>query len=556
MSQIHVFKTSFLSFFLALILPIGNVWAARGSKRPGGSLDDPRYKKYRRLSPSSDGRDERSRRNRDDRMQNRGRNRGRDRRRDDRRDHRSRDRLPSEDRSRSYRLQRDEQRHPHAYPRQERRQDTSRRDDREYRTQRSPQASGYDAPRSLNSLFVQIKSDLQHRDLRLEKHLDALCEASYQRDFNFISVARAFNMLGRFAQNKPKRCDAIKAHRSFVPRMMQVAQQQMQGNLCEARGFVTLLYGCMRLSITPDKDWQQVFWTQSQNQLSDFHTQNYSNTLYAAANLSLTPPEDWQQAFWTESQHQLGRFNPQELSNTLYAAANLSLTPPEDWQQAFWTKSQLTLRRFNPQDFSNTLYAACVLDLTIPETVKSFVRPIVTSDREEDIRHLHAMYSAKDYLKAQGINLVFKENTLEKLRKSEDTRVSRLEKKTGIALAKVLQDMCPQIPLKKQHFIGATASTADFFIDACGDKGLVIQVDGPSHFLDNGTERQCVEGFTAFQTHQLKKQGYQVLRLPYDLLKKYGVYRIQNEQPSVPEALVAYLKEQLTPHLETMQHAT
>ena len=105
---------------------------------------------------------------------------------------------------------------------------------------------------SLNSLFKQIGDDLRRHNPRLEKNLDALCEASTQRDFNLISVSRAFSTLGRFAKNNPKRCDAIKAHRSFVPRMMQVAQQQMQFNRCDARGFANILYGCMKLSITPD----------------------------------------------------------------------------------------------------------------------------------------------------------------------------------------------------------------------------------------------------------------------------------------------------------------
>ena len=113
----------------------------------------------------------------------------------------------------------------------------------------------------------------------------------------------------------------------------------------------------------------------------------------------------------------------------------------------------------------------------------------------------------------------------------------------------MLQDKCPQILLEAQLFIGDSASTSDFFIDACGDKGLVIQVDGPSHFLDQGTERQCVNGFTAFQTRQLQTHGYQVLRLPYDLLNKYGVYDIANDNSPVPQALAAYLKEQLAPYL-------
>ena len=682
-----------LSFFLVFIVPVGNAWAPKRSASP---LNDTRYKKYRRQNPARKEWRQRDDRRWEDRYQkqeprpwlnwrdeDRDAYHKRDRARDDRGDRRPRDRRPSEDRDRSYRSQRGEQRHHHTYPRQaprgkdkddrqghrQDRPNTQRRDDRGYYAQRPPQAAGYDAPRShkktmsLNSLFTQIKGDLRRRDPRLEKNLDALCEASYQPDFNFISVSRAFSMLSRFAKNKPNHCDAIKAHRSFVPRMMQVAQQQIQDNRCDARGFANLLYGCMNLGITPDaawqttfwqhsqdelndfepqhfsntlyaaaklsltppKDWQQAFWTESQktlndfepqhfsntlyalahlsltpledwkhafwrhsqDKLNDFEPQHFSNTLYAAAKLSLTPPEDWQKAFWTQSQSKLRQFNPQHFSNTLHAAAKLSLTPfkdwqqafwtqsqsklrqfnpqhfsntlyaaaklsltlPEDWQQAFWTESQHQLRRFNSQGISNTLYAACVLDLTIPATVQSLVQPIVTSDTKEDIRCLQAMYNASDYLEAQGIHPVFNEDTPEKLRQRASTETSQLEKETRVALAKVLQDMCPQIPLKAQHFIGATASTADFFIESCGDQGLVIQVDGPSHFLDKCTERQRVNGFTAFQTRQLQDKGYQVLRLPYDVLKRHGVINIQNENSPVPPALAAYLKEQLTPYL-------
>ena len=114
---------------------------------------------------------------------------------------------------------------------------------------------------------------------------------------------------------------------------------------------------------------------------------------------------------------------------------------PENWQQAFWTQSQNQIRQFSPQHFSNTLYAACVLELKIPETAKPLVQSTVTGNTEADIRNLQAMYSAKDYLEAQGINLVFNEDTPEKIRQIESTSVSRLEKKTGLAQQRNVQTM-------------------------------------------------------------------------------------------------------------------
>lgn len=241
--------------------------------------------------------------------------------------------------------------------------------------------------------------------------------------------------------------------------------------------------------------------------------------------------------------------NAKTLTTLLYGCMKLSITPNATWQQAFWIQSQPKLSKFDPQIFSNTLYAACVLDLKLPEAFKSCVSLSLENDIEQDTKSLRVMYSTRDYLKAQGINFVFKQDTLTKLQKNEDNSMSNLEKKTGVALSKVLQDMYPQAQLEKQCFIDGSASTADFFIDACGDKGLVIQVDGPTHFLNKGTERQCVNGFTAFQTRQLQTQGYQVLRLPYDRLTRYGAYDIKDANIPVPAELYAYLKEQLSAYI-------
>ena len=681
-------KRLFLSFFLVLILPIGNVWAARGFKRPGSPLHNQRHTKYRRQNPARQEWRPRDDQRREDRYQRqdhrpwldwrdedrpvqrfapppRGRSRQddrdtyhkRDRARDDRGDHRPHDRRPSEDRGRSYRLQRDEQRRHNAYPRQARRWEdrppthwqqehyqghhqgrrhnrpyTQRRDDRGYYAQRPPQASGYDAPRShkktmsFNSLFKQIEDDLRRHNPRLEKHLDDLCEASYQRDFNFISVARAFNMLGRFAKNDHKRLQAIKAHKSFVPRMMQVAQQQMQGNLCSARGFANLLYGCMNLGITPDEAWQTIFWQHSQDKLNDFKPQEFSNTLYAAAKLSLKAPIDWKNPFWPMSQHKLRLFKAQEFSNMLYAIAKLGwqppvgwiedfwqksrkklfcfkvqefsnilygasklglqpptgwmedfwqesrkklhrfdaqhcsstlhsaailiMPPPKDWLEQLWTEIHRTMHHFKAQELSNALYAACVLNAQVPgDLANSFASTLqsIMDQQMMQMMHFNALYNASNYLETQGVHLTFLPDLLAQLQQGDNHTASRFQQKTGVALSKVLKEMRPHILLKEEQFVAATASSVDFFIDACGEKGLVIQVDGPSHFLNKGTRRQCVDGFTAFQTRRLQDKGYQVLRLPYDLLNRHGVDDIENANSTVPKALAAYLKEQLTP---------
>ena len=702
------FKRLCLAFFLLFILPIGNVWAARGSKRPGGSLDDPRYKKYRRLSPSSDVHDERSRRNRDDSMRNRGRDqrqdqwrerdRGRDRRRDDRRDHRPRDHRAHKQRAR-----------------------TSYQNDQGYRPQGSRKTFGDErrqngGPKkiSLNKLFKDFEGALRYDGVRalhngcLNKQLDHLCDAAESDDFNQISVSRAFQVLSGFVKNSPQDEEqirsSVKQHPRFVRTMMQVAENCMPSPTFYARTFTSLLYGCMHLKITPDeawqakfwkasqqkirfcnpqefnnilyaaaklgldvpqdwqtdfwhysykkldlfnerdlintlhaaanldlvitKYWQNAFWEQSETKLDHFNTahltsilysaaklnlklpqswkkkywaaskkkmgtfnpQNFSNTLYAAAKLNLTVPFDWQELFWDQSQGKLFAFSPQECSNVLYAAGEAQLQPPAQWQQAFWAASKKAMGTFNPQNFSNTLYAAaklnlnvpfdwqelfwqysgpilgdfnpqalgntvyaaCVLNLKLSDGVKAPLALCLQRHMSDNAILLQALFNANDYLKTQGIDLVFPQDTLAQLQQNEDLTVTTMQRKTGWALLEVLQKesaLPANTVLAGERFIEATASSVDFFVKAFGPKGLIIQVDGPFHFLNKDTERQCVDGFTAFQTRCFKKAGYQVLRLPYDKLETFGVYEIKDDNSPVPPALSAYLKEQLSPHL-------
>jgi very-short-patch-repair endonuclease len=54
------------------------------------------------------------------------------------------------------------------------------------------------------------------------------------------------------------------------------------------------------------------------------------------------------------------------------------------------------------------------------------------------------------------------------------------------------------------------------------ERGLIIEVDGPSHYLRGGSSADArsgrttrVNGFHAFKDRLLKKQGFEVLHIPY-----------------------------------------
>jgi hypothetical protein len=133
-----------------------------------------------------------------------------------------------------------------------------------------------------------------------------------------------------------------------------------------AQDLSNTIYSCGQLGITPPADWLERFWLACGATLGAWIAQDFSNTIYACGQLGITPPGDWLPRYWHASALKLGEFKPQELSNTFYACGLLGITPPVDWLERFWQASANKLGEFTPQALSNSLLACGQLGVTPP----------------------------------------------------------------------------------------------------------------------------------------------------------------------------------------------
>jgi very-short-patch-repair endonuclease len=242
----------------------------------------------------------------------------------------------------------------------------------------------------------------------------------------------------------------------------------------------------------------RAFWEKSQGKLSQFNPQELANSLYACAQLNLQPESPWMGAFWSASEGKLSEFTPQGLANTLYACAQLNLQPEDGWMEAFWKASEEKLSDFKPQDFANTLHSCVMMGCDTPD---EFIQGIRTMKEIFNPKGWHQLYTASVFA---DLSLDFPEDLVDQLRAFEDKGVSALEERAEKEIWKRLGEE----NVLHSHWISGAATTVDFFVQK---HNLIIQVDGPTHYLSDGSQN----GNTRFQTRLLEKLGYRVLRLGY-----------------------------------------
>ena len=339
------------------------------------------------------------------------------------------------------------------------------------------------------------------------------------------------------------------------------------------------LYACGQLDITPLAYWLERFWHASAATFGDFDPQAYSNTLYACAQLGITPPGDWLERFWHASASKLGDFNSQDFSNTIYACGQLGIVPPADWMQRFWQASTSTLAEFDPQALSNTLYACGLLDTRPPaDWMQHFssaceqALPDLNRQTLANIALAMAMlqlwelplwpslwerlcsslprdtagWNADDQLGAMQMYQAYQAAAVERpgllpaperkllpaVRKSWidglDTDMehnSRLHAAVSACLRRL------GVTHANERWCERAERRIDIAIELDGSAPVALEVDGPSHFLQDGRP----DGPTLLRNRMLTAHGWRVVSVDY---------RTWNAQQTEPQQ-EAYLRRLL-----------
>jgi hypothetical protein len=340
------------------------------------------------------------------------------------------------------------------------------------------------------------------------------------------------------------------------------------------------LYACGQLGITPPDEWLLRFWHASATVLGDFVPQALSNTVYACGQLGITPPDYWLPRFWHVSAATLGDFAPQELSNTIYSCGQLGITPPADWLERFWQASANKLGEFTPQALSNSLLACGQLGVTPPggwlerfssaceqtlpgmnqqqglantavalamlglwelplwrglwERLCSSLSRDVGADWSAATR-LHAMQMYQAYQAAAverpGLLPAPSPELLAAARKSwidavdtDTDRTSQLQAAVSACLMRM------GVAHANERWCERAERSIDIVID--GASPVALEVDGPSHFLQDGRQ----EGSTLLRNRTLAAHGWRVVVVDY---RVWNAQQTQEQREAYLRGLLA-----------------
>jgi hypothetical protein len=283
----------------------------------------------------------------------------------------------------------------------------------------------------------------------------------------------------------------------------------------DPQAFSNTLYGCGQLGLTPPADWLEHYWHASATTLAGFTPQGLSNTLYACGQLGITPPADWLQRFWRACAAKLGDFMPQNLSNTLLACGLLDTRPPSVWLQSFSSAWEQALPGMSQQDWANTAFALAMLGLwelslwrgLWAHLCSSLSRDIAGWSAENRLRAMQ-MYQAYQAaaLERPGLLAAPTPELLAAARKSWinglDTDIDR-SSKLHASVSTCLTRM--GVAHANERWCERSERSIDIVID--GDVPVALEVDGPSHFLQDGR----LEGSTLLRNRMLAANGWRVV---------------------------------------------
>jgi len=219
----------------------------------------------------------------------------------------------------------------------------------------------------------------------------------------------------------------------------------------------------------------------------------------------------------------LARFTPQNLSNTLLACGQLSLVPPADWLESYSACSEAVQAEYKGQHLSNSLYAFCQLQLLqrpVGAKLWSAAEEMVSAPgwAQQDADFvLCQLYQVSKLAEAElpGSCFVFREHKLRQRAKDawlklQSAGAAQAATSFELQVAACLARM--GVTYERSFLCPDCEHTIDVAI-AAGGKRLAIEVDGPTHFLQE--PQHAPNGSTLLRNRLLAAHGWTVVPVPH-----------------------------------------
>ncbi len=287
------------------------------------------------------------------------------------------------------------------------------------------------------------------------------------------------------------------------------------------QGLANIIYAFGKLEIQPLKKFLEAWLSEGVKQIQTFSSQNLANIIYAFGRLEVQPSEEFLNAWQVEAVKQT--FNSQNLANIIYAFSKLEIQPSKEFLEVWQAATISKINEFNTQELTNSIYALMVLSMLTHNNYLSTEKALREAINKLDFSKVSIEGVMQIWVGANMLQRLFEDRLLEEKNYESigkiidsnklEPRTSTLQKTIFNAITNKYKNTA--IKIYSEYWIPELATSVDICIMLNkDDEKIIVQVDGPPHFIVNSQELNAATKLNTLLLNHLL--GYEaVFRIPY-----------------------------------------
>ncbi|XRB17362.1 RAP domain-containing protein [Pseudoscourfieldia marina] len=375
----------------------------------------------------------------------------------------------------------------------------------------NPRRSAEECARMLTSRIVNAQSDGALADF-VEQHVGK---------FDEIHVSTAANKLAKLTARRHT-ITLSKSQRDSV--LLLLEERLHDFERISARPVANLLWSCAKLGYD-DGNHSMVHYLSDQvpRVVDDFNPQTLANTVWAWATMRHQPSSNTLAALEHRMLACVDDFKPQELANTVWAWATMRHQPSDKVLGALERRMLACVDDFNSQALANTVWAVAMLmnniegdKITINQNVLDQLLHQLEATQFSilDEQHFQQIFQAHhllgDRFKPSAALLdQAREVWAKSLASRSSSSQSSLEREVAACLDRL--GITYDVEVLTEDGMHRVDMLVRGRTDDGGERLLVIECDGPTHFLRSSDGTYRIDGSTYARNCDLRKLGLDVL---------------------------------------------
>jgi hypothetical protein len=315
----------------------------------------------------------------------------------------------------------------------------------------------------------------------------------------------------------------LEEHPSLVFQAKWVQCLRAKMRECSSQQLVNSLYAYAQLRMKVDQDALLNEWQAAvvMTRMSSFNQQDLSNTMYAFSQLAVHPCVALQDAWYARALLTLKDWDELTLATSLYSLGKLGMRAPTAFLTACQARTHSIIDGLSTQSLANTLMTLAVFRamdpvLHLDEYANILVSAIGRLGHASfSVSQLHQFFLASVLFPNHAmLNAILPVATNVERPADSAITTSITQCRLRDALSQRLASELGGWTIQEEAPCQAIKSQVDLLLVSQSQKQeLIVQVDGPSHFVKLASGVHSLDGHTLLQNHILSLRHLQYMRI-------------------------------------------